>query len=132
MPEFDAPRGQRQVGDNGRLARQWGALTSDLRAWIELRVALIEAQLTERVRRELLYRGVQGMMYVAAGMFLLAGGAWGLGEVFGHPAYGFAVIGGVMGACASIVHWVRNSRRKTTGSWTRTANVAAPRRCSIC
>lgn len=102
MPEVR--RDQPQESRNSRVARHWGTLAADLRTWVDLKISLIEIELTDRVKQELLEHGLPGLLYGAAAAMLLIAIALGLGTVLGHPAWGFAVTGGMMGAAAALVH----------------------------
>ncbi len=102
-----------------RWARHWDALASDLRAWVELKITLVEINLWERFKWELFTRGLPGLLLAAAALFLLVGAALGLGQVLGHPAWGFAAISGILGAVAGLLHRYRvsRSRRPSRRPW---------------
>lgn len=89
-----------------RMARQTRELGDAVAEWLELRVALVRAEVEEEVNRRL-NEAVRRMIVAAivgtAGVFVLVTAALALGRWLGHSVWGFAVVSGVLLAVAFLV-----------------------------
>jgi hypothetical protein len=93
-----APVERRLPEHQGKLARINGALaglSEDLRAWVELRVELVRAELLEKVeftKGQVIQKAAAGLFAVLGALFLLVTLALGLGWWLGHPFWGFLIV----------------------------------------
>lgn len=89
-----------------RMARQTRALGDAVAEWLELRVALVRAEVEEEVNRRLneaVRRIVVAAIVGTAGLFVLVTAALALGRWLGHPVWGFAVVSAVLVVGAVLV-----------------------------
>jgi len=91
-----------------RIARRWGSLTSEVQAWVDIKIALAGVQIWERSTEELLDKGVPALVLVVALLFVLTGAALGLGALLGHPAWGFVIVGTILMVLSAWVYLYRN------------------------
>jgi hypothetical protein len=93
-----------------RIGTQTKGLIDDLKSWVELRMELTQIDVEERVEDKV-SEAMAGAALVALGaltaLFLLIAAAFGLGELLGHPGYGFLVVGGVLLVVTLIIRQVR-------------------------
>jgi hypothetical protein len=92
-------------GKIDRIVQRTKTLTEDISEWVDLKLKLTQFEIEERVNRELNHvvgrMMVGGLLFLAVVMFLVAA-AIGLGEVTGHIAWGFLIVGGLVVIVAAL------------------------------
>ncbi len=111
-----------------RLRRQMQELVNDLRAWVELRLALTQLEIEERIEarlRQLLLRLLVGVLVGLSVVFVLVAAALGLGSWLGHPGWGFLLVALGLAAVAAMVHFARKKSAPRPASTNAASNKAA-------
>ena len=88
------------AGDIDRIATLSQEMVRDISAWLELRTALLEAEVEQRIKaRQKVFVAYGGAAFAggAAFVLLLIAASLGLGVLLGHAALGFLTVGAVLG-----------------------------------
>lgn len=111
-----------------RLRGQVQELVEDLKTWVELRLALTQLEIEERIEakiQQLLLRVLIGVLVGLAMVFALVAAALGLGSWLGHPGWGFLVVALVLAGFAAILHFARRASSSSAPS-DKTGEATAP------
>ncbi|HYE96101.1 MAG TPA: phage holin family protein [Rubricoccaceae bacterium] len=113
-PERRLPAHRNKVA---RISDHLAGVSEDLREWVELRIALAKAEVTEQAK---LYAGqaAAGVVALLALLFGLVALAHGLGAWLGHPGWGFLAVTVllVLVACSVYGYLVVLPQRRTARS----------------
>lgn len=100
-----------------RMAREARELGDAVAEWLELRIALVRAEVEEEVNRRLneaIRRAIVLAIGGMAGLFVLVTLALGLGWWLGHPVWGFAVVAALLLIGALSVAYAYPERKVVT------------------
>ena len=82
-------------GKAGRVGDHASGLVDDVKEWAELRIELVKKEVERRIEGRLSTvknQAVVGALAAVTGYFALFALAFGLGALFGHPAWGFLAV----------------------------------------
>lgn len=92
----------------GRITEQLSGLSEDVREWAELRMELLQTEITEQVEfrvGQLKQGGVVGAIALVLIFFALVTLALGLGMWLGHAFWGFLAVTGLL-ALIGLIAWM--------------------------
>lgn len=90
----------------GRMLEQTQALGEDVVSLVELRLKKTQIEVEEKLDEKanaLVANAAMGVLLAVGGLFLLIAAALGLGDLLGHPAWGFVIVGVVLALSGFIV-----------------------------
>lgn len=87
-------------------------LGEDLLGWVDLRIEKEKIEVREMIHEKAnlaVDMAIVGVLAAIGGLFLLVAAALGIGQLLGHPGWGFLVVGVVFAASAGLVYWLKPS-----------------------
>ncbi len=90
---------QEPAGKIKLLSRETRGLVEDIKAWVELRMTLAQMDVEEKVDARInraMVGAIVGALAFLGLTFALIAAALGLGTLFGHSAWGFLTVAGVL------------------------------------
>ncbi len=90
-------------GKVGRISDHVTALTDDLKAWVDLRVDLVKAEVEEQIESVKGWVAV-GLVAAIGGLFLLLFLAFFIGWLLGEDAWGFGIVTLLLFATAGVLY----------------------------
>lgn len=94
----------------GRMVNETKAIGTDIVELVELRLQKSKIELEETLDAKLndaAAAAILGVMAGLAGLFILIAASLGLGALLGHPAWGFLIVGLVLGLVGFVVYQSR-------------------------
>lgn len=98
-----------------RITDQSKGLVDDLKAWVELRIQLVKAEVRQEVKakaEEILLQVIAVVVAAIGGLFLLVTLALFIGWALGHPAWGFLIVTVLLFLVAAIVKAVGDRKAR--------------------
>lgn len=95
-------------GKVGRVTDQISGLSEDVREWAELRLELLQTEVTEQVEYkigQIKQGGTVAVIGAVLLLFVLVTLALGLGILFGDPFWGFLAVTGLL-ALVALIAWI--------------------------
>ncbi|GAB5519571.1 MAG: hypothetical protein RhofKO_18220 [Rhodothermales bacterium] len=111
-----------------RITEHTRGLVDDVKEWVELRIQVAQLEVQQTVEQKLNQAIIGGILAVLALFtvsFLLIALALGLGAWLGHAAWGFLVVGGLLGAVTAFFA-IKKPTIVQFGDETTVVNVETP------